>query len=200
MSLVGIAAARCRCRAEEIDMNHDSDSSDDDRHDDMAEAQTAPEPPRFWINTVSLDHVRIGAAGGFVQADHGAPTRLRWLRRGDSIVMYSPRVGMRAGAAVQAFTALGTILDDEPVQVRLGLDVEPWRRQVSWQPCATADVRPLLDQLTFVVDKKQWGFAFRRGLFRIDAADFARIAAAMAPAGSTAERTTATASLDSGAA
>lgn len=180
-------------------MDHDSDRPDD-HHVAMAATGTTPEPPRFWVNTVSLDHVRIGVAGGFVQADHGAPTRLRWLRRGDSIVMYSPRVGMRAGAAVQAFTALGTILDDEPVQVRLGPDVEPWRRQVSWQPCAAADVRPLLENLTFVVDKGQWGFPFRRGLFRIDAGDFGRIAAAMAPAGSTAERTTATTARDSGAA
>jgi hypothetical protein len=31
-----------------------------------------------------------------------------------------------------------------------------------------------------VIDKKQWGYPFRRGLFRIDATDFARIALTMA--------------------
>jgi len=135
---------------------------------------------RFWINTVSLEHVGIGVTGGFVQADHGSPTRLRWLGRGDWIVMHSPRVGMRAGPAVQAFTALGFIADDEPFQVRLGPDVEPWRRRVQWQPCIPAEVRPLLDDLTFVIDKKQWGYPFRRGLFRIGAADFTLIASTMA--------------------
>jgi hypothetical protein len=147
---------------------------------DAVEAVEAVER-RFWINTISLEHVGLGVAGGFVQADHGAPTRLRWLRRDDWIVMYSPREGMRAGAAVQAFTALGVITDDEPYQVRLGPDVEPWRRRVRWHPCSAVDVRPLLDDLAFVIDKKQWGYPFRRGLFRIDGTDFARIALTMAP-------------------
>jgi len=147
---------------------------------------TATEPAgaveqRFWINTISLEHVSSGVAGGFVQADHGKQTRLRWLHRGDWIVMYSPREGMRAGAAVQAFTALGAVTDDEPYQVRLGPNVEPWRRRVHWLPCAAADVRPLLVDLTFVIDKVQWGYPFRRGLFRIDGEDFARIASTMAP-------------------
>ena len=134
---------------------------------------------RFWINTVSLEHVQLGVAGGFVQADHGKTTRLRWLRTRDWIAMYSPRTGMRAGAPVQAFTALGRVVDAAPFQVRLSADVEPWRRAVDWQPCLPADVHPLLPDLTFVVDKIQWGFPFRRGLFRVDADDFARIARAM---------------------
>lgn len=135
--------------------------------------------PRFWINAVSLDHVQIGVAGGFVQSDHGAPTRLRWLHEGDWIAMYSPRVGRRAGAPVQAFTALGQVVDAEPYQVRLTVDVEPWRRRVVWQPVTPADVRPLLPHLGFVIDKVQWGYPFRRGLFRIDAADFEVIAGSM---------------------
>lgn len=153
-----------------------------DAADDVKALEPAePDEQRFWINTISLEHVRVGVAGGFVQADHGKPTRLRWLHRGDCIVMYSPREGIRTGAAVQAFTALGVVADDETYQVRLGPDVEPWRRRVQWQPCAPADVRPLLPELTFVIDKVQWGFPFRRGLFRIDGDDFARIASTMAP-------------------
>lgn len=93
-------------------------------------AADEPIEQRFWINTVSLEHVALGVAGGFVQADHGKSTRLRWLRRRDWLVMYSPREGMRAGAPVQTFTALGVITDDEPYQVRLGPDFEPWRRRV----------------------------------------------------------------------
>ncbi len=134
---------------------------------------------RFWVNTVSLEHVQLGVAGGFVQADHGKTTRLRWLRTGDWIAMYSPRTGMRAGSPVQAFTALGRIVDAEPFQVHLSSDLDPWRRAVDWQPCLPADVHPLLPDLTFVLDKVQWGFPFRRGLFRIDADDFTRIARAM---------------------
>lgn len=178
----------------------DVQTATDIADDDSARGPTADEPAgdsatsaaantdpvesveqRFWINTISLEHVGLGVADGFVQADHGKPTRLRWLRRGDWIVMYSPREGIRAGAAVQAFTALGVVTDDEPYQVRSGPDIEPWRRRVHWQPCVPIDVRPLLDGLTFVIDKVQWGYPFRRGLFRIDHTDFALIALAMTP-------------------
>jgi len=163
----------------ETDTNADS-ANPAARSDPAVPPSVQAVEPRFWISTVSLDDVGVGVIGGFVQADQSSPTRLRWLRRGDSIVMYSPRVGIRAGAAVQAFTALGFVADDEPFQVRLGPDVEPWRRRVQWQPCSCAEVRPLLELLAFVIDKKQWGYPFMRGLFRIDGADFKRIASAMA--------------------
>ena len=51
-----------------------------------------------WINTVSLDHVEGGVAGGFTQADHGKPDRLRRLSRGDRIAFYSPWTKMRSGS------------------------------------------------------------------------------------------------------
>ena len=38
---------------------------------------------RYWINTISLDHVELGVIGGFTQADHGRNTRLRRLERAD---------------------------------------------------------------------------------------------------------------------
>jgi hypothetical protein len=42
-----------------------------------------------------------------------------------------------------------------------------------------APVKPLLAELAFVHRKTHWGAAFRFGLVRASAADFARIAAAM---------------------
>jgi hypothetical protein len=58
---------------------------------------------RYWINTVSRDHVQTGVEGGFTQADHGKRTRLKRLERGDRIVFYSPRAekkftGLRSAA------------------------------------------------------------------------------------------------------
>jgi hypothetical protein len=40
-------------------------------------------------------------------------------------------------------------------------------------------VQDLIEKLSFIPDKKQWGFPFRRGLFEISAEDFATIANAM---------------------
>ncbi len=141
---------------------------------------SSPTPePAFWISTVSLDDVEHDIAGGFVQDERPGDTRLRWLRRGDWIAMYSPRTTMRTGGAVQAFTAAGVVLDDEPVQVVVDDDHLPWRRQVEWRSTVAAAVRPLLPELRFVPDKQQWGYPFRRGLFRVAGDDFAVITTAM---------------------
>jgi hypothetical protein len=45
--------------------------------------------------------------------------------------------------------------------------------------CKEAPIRPLLDDIEFVQDKKKWGFPFQRGLFMIEKIDFVRIVKAM---------------------
>jgi len=134
---------------------------------------------RYWINTISLEHVLLGVAGGFMQADHGRDTRLRRLARGDGIVFYSPRTAMRSGDPLQRFTALGAIADDEPFEVEMGPGFHPWRRLVDFEQVGQAPIRPLLPALGFVTDEQRWGMPFRRGLFETTAGDFAVIAGAM---------------------
>jgi hypothetical protein len=134
---------------------------------------------RYWINTVSREHVRNGVAGGFTQADHGKDTRLRRLDRGDYIAFYSPRTELRGGDPLQAFTAVGRIADDAPYQAEITADFHPWRRRVDFLDASEAPIAPLIDQLDFIRDKQRWGFPFRRGLFEVDRADFERIATAL---------------------
>ncbi|CAN5664494.1 EVE domain-containing protein [soil metagenome] len=133
----------------------------------------------YWINTVSRDHVSRGVAGGFTQANHGKPDSLRRLAREDLIAFYSPKTDYPEGDPLQAFTALGRVLDDEPYQVEMTPDFRPYRRNVEFLDCAETPIRPLLDDLDFIEDKKRWGFRFRFGLFRIDEHDFEVIRAAM---------------------
>ncbi len=134
---------------------------------------------RYWINTISREHVQRGIAGGFTQADHGKNTRLKRLAKGDCIVFYSPRTDFRGGDPLQAFTAIGEITDDEPYQVVMTHDFHPWRRRVRFSPSHEAPVQPLIPTLTFITNKTQWGFPFRRGLFEIGETDFQAIAEAM---------------------
>jgi EVE domain len=133
---------------------------------------------RYWINVVSREHVERGVAGGFTQADHGKPTRLRRLGTGDAIAFYSPRTALRGGEPLQQLTALGTIGDDL-YQVEMAPGFEPWRRSVEFVSVIPAPIRPLLPRLSFVPDSGSWGMVFRRGLFEIPAADFAIVARAM---------------------
>jgi hypothetical protein len=142
---------------------------------------TAPEP-RFWINTVSLDHVEEAARGGFTQADHGMNSRLHRLTSGDSLVFYSPRTALTGGTPVQQFTALGVVTGSAPYQVVVTDDFRPWRLTVEFAQTHWAPAKPLVPRLGFVADKTHWGLPFRRGLFTIPEADFAIIAAAMTAA------------------
>jgi hypothetical protein len=132
-----------------------------------------------WISTLSREHVLRAVAAGHIEADLDKPHPLRRLHRDDRIAFYSPKTDHPDGAPLQSFTALGRVLDDEPVLVEAGPDVRVWRRGIAFLDGAETPIRPLLDHLGFIVDKKRWGFRFRFGLFRIPDEDFAVIRQAM---------------------
>jgi hypothetical protein len=133
----------------------------------------------YWINTVSRDHAMTGLAAGFTQANHGRPHNLRRMQRNDLVVIYSPKTKIHDGESLQCFTALGRVLDDEPYQIEMRPDFHPFRRKVTFFDCHAAPIRPLINNLDFIVDKKRWGFPFRKGLFTIGRSDFMKIAKAM---------------------
>jgi hypothetical protein len=136
-----------------------------------------------WINTVSRDHVERGVRGRFTQASHGKPDALKRMSRGDWLVFYSPRTEHPDGPALQAFTAIGQVVDDEPYQADVSPDFQPWRRNVDFLDCAETPIRPLIDQLDFIENKQRWGYKFRFGVFRVDDHDFEVIRAAMTAPG-----------------
>jgi EVE domain len=134
---------------------------------------------KYWINTISREHVQIGRQGGFTQADHGKKTRLSRLAKGDRIVFYSPRTAFRGGEALQRFTAVCEVADETPYQVEVSAGFRPWRRRVTFFACDEAPIAPLIGELSFIANKERWGFPFRRGLFEIGEADFETIVRAM---------------------
>ncbi len=133
----------------------------------------------YWINTISKDHVLKGVEGGFTQAGHGKVMGVKRLREGDWIVFYSPKTSLKDGEVVQAFTALGWVMDEAPYQVAVSADWQPWRRKVEFVKCREMPIRPLIDELSFIKDKSRWGYPFHFGLFKIPEADFELIKNAM---------------------
>ena len=133
----------------------------------------------YWINTVSADHVQRGVAGGFTQANHGKPDMLRKMSRDDWVIFYSPKTAFENGEPLQAFTAIGRILDDEPYQAQVSPKFHPWRRKMEFLPCTATPIRPLLSRLECIADPQRWGYKFRFGVFRIDEADFDLIRSVM---------------------
>ncbi len=132
-----------------------------------------------WIGAVSQDHVAVGVAGSFVQVNHGKAGPLARMHPGDGFVFYSPRASYPDGAAVQAFTAIGRVGAPDIATVHGPDSTTLHRRQVQFLPAHPAPVKPLIDALDFIRNKKHWGAAFRFGFIRIGAGDFARIAMAM---------------------
>ena len=100
---------------------------------------------RFWIGVVSKEHVLRGVEGGFCQVCHGKKAPLNRMKKGDYLLYYSPKYQMNDQEKLQAFTAVGKILDDTAYQVEMFESFVPFRRDVSYyQPvkdCPIEQVR-----------------------------------------------------------
>ena len=129
------------------------------------------------MGVASREHVLAAVRGGFAQLSHGKAAPIKRLKPGDRILFYSPREGMREGKPVQAFTAIGEVLEGEPRQVSEAF--RPFRRDVRYFDAREAPIGPLLAHLSFSHGVAAWGQVFRRGAFRIERADYRTIAVAM---------------------
>jgi hypothetical protein len=130
---------------------------------------------RFWIIVASKEHAMTGVNGGFAMANHGKRSGLARMHAGDGIVYYSPKLTYSGHEPLHAFTALGEVADDEIVQVEMGADFRPFRRNVNYFSTGEVKIGPLLPDLGFIRDKSSWGSVFRFGLVQIPGEDFNRI-------------------------
>jgi len=134
---------------------------------------------RFWIGVVSASHVKFGVLGGFAQLCHGKSASLRKMRAGDWLIYYSPRTDMTNGTTLQAFTAIGEVVDDKAYEYRMSESFVPFRKNIRYISCREVKIRDLLEQLSFTRQNRNWGYSFRYGHFEIDRQDFLTIANAM---------------------
>jgi hypothetical protein len=131
------------------------------------------------IAVASAEHVRLGRSQGFIQVSHGKAAPLRRIQPGDRVVFYSPTEAFRGKDRLRAFTAIGIVKQGEPYRAEMSGGFSPFRRDVAWQTAKETLIEPLLEQLEFTSDKRNWGYQLRFGLFEISDADMARIARAM---------------------
>lgn len=132
-----------------------------------------------WIGVAAGRHVEIAVRDGFAMFAHGKHAAARRLASGDWVAYYSPRDGMDEGAELRAFTAIGRVLPGEPVERVMTPLQTGWSRAMKWLDATPADIYPLLDQLSFVTNRRHWGMYFRKSLFSVPEADFRLIASAM---------------------
>jgi predicted RNA-binding protein len=134
---------------------------------------------KYFINTISKDHVLIGVEKGIVQAGHGKKVPLQKMHKDDFVIFYSPKTSLNDGEPLQSFTAIAKIKDDEIYQVEMSETFKPFRRNVLFLNCKETPIKPLIENLQFIENKKSWGFKFRFGLFEINKQDFQLISRKM---------------------
>jgi len=138
-----------------------------------------PRPTKYWIVVASKDHVETGKKLGIVQANHGKSSPMNRMRPGDLIIFYSPKLQYQGNQPYKKFTAIARVREGEVYQGDMGGGFTPFRRDVEFLPCEEADILPLIDRMTFLRNKKSWGFVFRFGFFEIPKVDFETISKEM---------------------
>ncbi|GAB3084104.1 hypothetical protein GCM10027215_29290 [Nocardioides zeae] len=134
--------------------------------DDRAEATG-------WICVLSRADALAAIATGTLCLGSRGEGRLRRMRLGDGVAVYSPREERRAGAVVRRFTAVGTVTGVAPYQGD-GAMPDDWCRAVELVDTGgEAAVEPLLPRLSFVRDEPGWGVVFRPGFLEVAIDDIA---------------------------
>lgn len=127
----------------------------------------------YWIVVASKDHITEGIKGNFIQANHGKKSPMKKVSKGDKVICYSSKEKYGEKQPYQKFTAIGEVSDDESfVGIMAGGDFQPYRRMVQFYETQEASIKPLIDQLSFIQDKKKWGYPFRWGFFEISKEDY----------------------------
>ena len=134
---------------------------------------------KYFLICASRDHVLTGVKSGFAQAGHGRKDLMSKPAKGDWVVYYSAKDEFENGQPLQKFTAIGQIIDDEPYQPNKQSDFKPYRRDVDYKESQEADIRPLIDALDFIKNKKRWGFYLMSGFRELSPGDFDIIKQAM---------------------
>lgn len=134
---------------------------------------------KYWVAAISKEHIQRGINGGFIQVCHGKQAPLKRMKKGDGVLVYSSKITMEGNEKCQAFTALGTVADEEVYQFQMSESFIPFRRNIDFVACEDVSILPLIENLEFIANKKAWGYPFRFGFFEINETDFNFIASKM---------------------
>ena len=115
---------------------------------------------KFWVVVTSRDHALDGATAGVVQVNHGNNGPLKRMSAGDKILFYAGKKIYGQKELCQRFVALAILVDDEIFQYEVSADFKPYRRKAEYAKVKEAEIRPLIDGLEFIKNKKKWGFIF----------------------------------------
>ena len=131
---------------------------------------------KYWILVASREHVLIGLKENIAQVCHGKAIPLKKIKKNDYIIYYSPKEIFMQNILCNKFTAIGKVQDDEIYQFEMSKDFIPWRRKIEYFKSKEVEIKPLIESLSFIKNKKSWGMYFRYGIIEIDKNSFDIIA------------------------
>lgn len=134
---------------------------------------------KYWIIVASKDHVKSGVEQGIAQACHGKVAPLKRMRKEDFVIFYSSKQTLGKSETCQKFTAIGRVEDDEVFQFQMTENFCPSRRNIEFFESTDISILPLINDLSFIQNKKSWGYPFRFGFFEIGKNDFDLITSKM---------------------
>lgn len=150
--------------------------------------------PNYYIITASKDHIETGVAKKFIQQKH--PNRIEKLKKGDFVVMYASKESYGKAKSYQKFIAIAECLDDKYEKLEKAKDKNSckhdnklshtpmskgandlyfFRKKVKFIKFREVEIRPLIESLSFIKNKKSWGMIFMNGFKQIPEEDFTLI-------------------------
>jgi hypothetical protein len=133
---------------------------------------------KYWINVIPKTEALRRVEESITQSE-GLEAHLDRMQKDDMIIFYSPRALPDATEKLQTFTGLGQIADDIIYRVELSPELKSFRRKVNFRKVKETPLRPLIQHLSFIRNKKHWGFIFKLNLIQIPKEDFDIISEAM---------------------
>ncbi len=118
---------------------------------------------KYFIATVSREHVLKGNDLGIIQFCHSNKPRLSSIKKDDFLIYYSSKEFFQKEVTCKKFTAICKIILEEPYQVKMTDDFHPWRKDASFYD--------LKDVLAFTKNKN-YQLLMRYSLFEICFEDF----------------------------
>jgi predicted RNA-binding protein len=130
-----------------------------------------------WILVAS--HARVEADSERDLHRFEDENRARLLQAGDYLVFYSPVEEYQRHEPCRKFTAVARVVDQKPETIVTDEGSVWFERKLQFQPGKAVEILPLLDRLSFIRDRRHWGYPFKAHLFEIPERDFQVIASAM---------------------
>ena len=132
-----------------------------------------------WIKVISKEHTQLAVNGNFMQACHGKQAPLIRMTKGDYVIIYSSKFTMDGNEKLQAFTAVGQVIDNDIYQFQMNENFKPFRSNIEFLKSVECYIAPLINDLEFIPNKKKWGYPFRFGFLEITEKDFNLITSKM---------------------